>query len=292
MKVILLGARGQLGRCLQDRFPSEWEVLITDSDTLDISDADSVDKVVSIFKPHVIVNAAAYTAVDQAEEEVHIARQINVEGPRNLALAAKKNGSLLIHVSTDYVFDGFGTRPYIEDDIKNPLGAYGQTKLDGEIAVSQILTSAIIIRTSWVFSEYGKNFVKTMLKLAKFRSELSIVDDQRGCPTYAGDIAETIITLICNKVTGDIYHFCGNEEVSWYNFAQTIFDEAYEIGLSSQKPLLFPINSKDYPTPASRPNYSTLSCEKIKRKGITPSEWRKSLKYVLNRWSVNPELLD
>ena len=166
MKVLLTGSKGQLGSCFQDRLPQGWEVWATDSDVLDITDLARVKQAVAQFAPNVIVNAAAYTAVDKAENERELAALINETGPKNLALAANDVGARLVHVSTDYVFDGTATSPYVETDATNPLGVYGKTKLDGEIAVSVIQPEAIIIRTAWVFSEYGNNFMKSMLRLA------------------------------------------------------------------------------------------------------------------------------
>lgn len=185
MKVLLTGSKGQLGSCFQDRLPAGWEIWATDSDVLDITDLNAVRVAVTNFQPNIIVNAAAYTAVDKAETEHELATLINKVGPENLAVAANEVGARLVHVSTDYVFDGTASTPYIETDVTNPLGMYGLTKLDGEIAVAAVQPEAIIIRTAWVFSEYGNNFVKTMLRLAKERDTLSIVADQRGCPTYA-----------------------------------------------------------------------------------------------------------
>jgi dTDP-4-dehydrorhamnose reductase len=267
MKILLTGSKGQLGRCFQDRFPDSWDILATDSDVLDITD--------------VIVNAAAYTAVDKAEEESVLAEKINAKGPENLALAAKKYNSKFIHISTDYVFDGKSTVPYLETDITNPLGSYGKTKLRGEIAVLGALPEAIIIRTAWVFSEYGKNFVKTMLQLASTHDSLRIVSDQRGCPTYAGDLAQVIILLIHKGVGRGVYHFCGDKEVNWSDFAQAIFNEAIIQGLLIKGPSITRIASNEYPTSAQRPAYSSLNCNKIYEFGVSPSDWNQSLKKVI-----------
>ncbi|MFC0229286.1 dTDP-4-dehydrorhamnose reductase [Serratia aquatilis] len=281
MKVLLTGSKGQLGSCFQDRLPDGWEIWATDSDVLDITDLDKVKQAVTQFKPNVIVNAAAYTAVDKAETDRELAARINETGPKNLALAANEVGARLVHVSTDYVFDGNATKPYVEEDATNPLGVYGKTKLDGEIAVAEVQPDAIIIRTAWVFSEYGNNFVKTMLRLAKERDTLAIVADQRGCPTYAGDIAQAIIDLIQKKSQGGVYHFCGDTEVAWSDFASVIFNVALEREVLEKKPIVNNIISSDYPTLAKRPSYSVLDCGKIRSENIDMSNWKSALEEVL-----------
>lgn len=281
MKVLLTGSRGQLGSCFCDRLPAGWEVLATDSDSLDIADLARVKQVVAEYRPDAIVNAAAYTAVDKAETESELAARINEQGPKNLAQAAAAVGCRLIHVSTDYVFDGQAKAPYREADATNPLGVYGKTKLDGEIAVAGAHPEAVILRTAWVFSEYGNNFVKTMLRLAKDRDVLGIVTDQRGCPTYAGDIAQAIIKLLQGEAEGGIYHYCGDREVSWSEFAEAIFAAAMAQGLLEKSPQVNGITTELYPTPAKRPAYSSLDCTKIKACRIAPSDWRQALKNIM-----------
>ncbi|XBS68542.1 dTDP-4-dehydrorhamnose reductase [Acerihabitans sp. KWT182] len=280
MKILLTGANGQLGRCFQDRLPTGWQLQATDSDTLDITDFEEVIRFVKECMPDAIVNAAAYTAVDKAESDITITERVNITGPKNLAIAAKSINKKFIHVSTDYVFDGNSEEPYIETDPTNPLSVYGVTKLKGEQAVLDNLEHAIIIRTAWVFSEYGKNFVKTMIRLANERNKLDIVNDQFGCPTYAGDLAEAIITLLKLQVTG-IYHYCGNEAVSWCQFAETIFEKAFENHLISHIPSITGITTEQYPTPAKRPKYSILSCKKITDLGIKTSDWNEQLNRVI-----------
>ncbi|MEG7510516.1 dTDP-4-dehydrorhamnose reductase [Serratia marcescens] len=281
MKVLLTGSKGQLGSCFRDRLPSGWDLLATDSESLDISDLARVKQVVADYRPDVIVNAAAYTAVDKAESDGELAARINEQGPSYLALAAAAHGCRLIHVSTDYVFDGRASRPYREDDATNPLGVYGSTKLDGERAVAGVLPGAIVLRTAWVFSEYGNNFVKTMLRLAKERDVLGIVGDQRGCPTYAGDIAQAIIELLKREAAGGVYHFCGNKEVSWSEFAGAIFAAALGQGTLTRLPQVNDITNDQYPTPAKRPAYSSLDCGKIESLGIQPSDWQQALKNIM-----------
>ncbi|WED68348.2 dTDP-4-dehydrorhamnose reductase [Pectobacterium colocasium] len=273
MKILLTGANGQLGRCFQDRLPTEWEILATDTAELDITDLERIEELVKNFQPDAIVNAAAYTAVDKAESEPVLAENINVTGPENLAIVANKQGIRLVHVSTDYVFDGNATEPYHEDSATNPLSVYGKTKLAGEQAVTQAAPEAIIVRTAWVFSEYGNNFVKTMLRLAKERDTLSIVSDQRGCPTYAGDLAQAIISLLEKSAAGGIYHYCGDREVSWYEFAKFIFKMAKQQNVINKIPQLIPITTEEYPTPAHRPQYSALECGKILSLKIKLSNW-------------------
>ncbi len=281
MKVLLTGANGQLGRCFQDRIPAGWQVMATDADTLDITDANQVDQAVANCRPELIINAAAYTAVDKAESDAARAALINAQGPENLAYAASRAHASFIHVSTDYVFDGTSPIPYVETDAPHPLGVYGSSKLDGELAVMRAYPKSIIIRTAWVFSEYGNNFVKTMLRLAKERDTLNIVEDQRGCPTYAGDLAQAIITIAAVEDARGIYHFCGNREVSWKEFTEEIISTAARLDLLDSLPVVKGISTDQYPTAAQRPKYSTLSCAKIAQYGISPSDWAKALNHCM-----------
>lgn len=283
MKILLTGSNGQLGLCFQDRIPEGWTLQATDSEELDITDRNKVFSSVRDYRPDVIVNAAAYTAVDKAETNAGMAALVNAVGPENLAIAAKEIGAMFFHISTDYVFDGTSKTPYLETDKTNPLGVYGKTKLDGEIAVLDVLPEAIVIRTAWVFSEYGNNFVKTMLRLSTNTEELRVIDDQRGCPTYAGDIAQAIIDMIRIKPEGGIYNFCGDVEVSWCQFAKTIFDKALEHGKIHVLPRIKPIDTTDYPTAAVRPMYSSLDGRKIENIGISLSKWQYSLSEVLKK---------
>ncbi|VUS83800.1 dTDP-4-dehydrorhamnose reductase [Klebsiella huaxiensis] len=283
MRILLTGANGQLGRCFQDRLPSDWELWATDTFELDITDESLVHAAVEQYKPDVIVNAAAYTAVDNAENDIPKAVLVNEVGPKHLATAAEKYKVGFIHVSTDYVFDGYSTTPYSEHDLTNPLGVYGKTKLAGEAAVLQVHPEAIIIRTAWVFSEYGNNFVKTMIKLGSTRDSLGIVSDQYGCPTYAGDIAQSIIDLISFKAAPGIYHFCGDKEVSWFEFADKIFKEAMNLRVLLNNPVINGLTTEQYPTLAKRPKYSVLDCSKIRKYNILPSDWQRALLHVLRK---------
>ncbi|HEC2597215.1 dTDP-4-dehydrorhamnose reductase [Raoultella ornithinolytica] len=283
MKVLLTGANGQLGKCFLDRLPKDWDIWATDTSELDITDRVAVLNAVENYKPDAIVNAAAYTAVDKAESDSKKAELVNKIGPENLAIAAARNNSFFIHVSTDYVFDGTATQPYKESDMTNPLGVYGSTKLMGEKAVERSYPQAIILRTAWVFSEYGNNFVKTMLRLGKEKKELNIVSDQRGCPTYAGDIAQSIIELLRIKPSGGIYHYCGDREVSWSEFAKIIFESAIQLDKLEYTPVVNAITTEQYPTPAKRPLYSTLSNEKINKLGIKSSDWVTQLNRAISK---------
>ncbi|MCI1030025.1 dTDP-4-dehydrorhamnose reductase [Pantoea dispersa] len=268
MRVLLTGAYGQLGRCLLDRVPAEWVLLACGSAELDITDRPAVERVVKKFRPDVIINAAAYTAVDKAETDRIRAMKVNAIGPENLAIAAHQQGARLIHLSTDYVFDGSKKTPYTESDLPCPINFYGLSKWEGEKRVFSVLPDAVVIRTSWVFSEYGANFVKTMLRLAETRSEISVVNDQFGCPTYAGDLAQAIITLASRAEAAGVYHYCGDVAVSWCEFAQAIF-------VAAQRDVLVKgIGSAQYPMAAARPVNSVLNTVRIAALGVEASDWQ------------------
>lgn len=285
-KFLITGAKGQVGHCLTTQLTGKAEILAVDRDELDITDRNAVFNVVKTFKPDVIINAAAHTAVDRAESEVELSEAINVKGPQYLAEAANEIGAVILHISTDYVFEGTGTGEYKEDNQTNPQGVYGRTKLEGEIAVQQANSRSIILRTAWVFGEHGHNFVKTMLHLAKDRDSLGIVGDQFGGPTYAGDIAKALIEIANQILAGKenafgVYHFTGKPYVSWYEFAKAIFAEAELQNILEKSPLVNSIATSDYPTPAKRPANSRLDLTKIKQTfGIEPSDWQKALKNI------------
>ncbi|QSX28919.1 dTDP-4-dehydrorhamnose reductase [Shewanella cyperi] len=281
MKVLVTGSNGQVGTCLVKQLSeianvSFWAV---DRTELDITDEKAVKNSVKRYSPDVIINAAAYTAVDKAEAEVKLSYLVNREGARYLAEAANDIGATILHISTDYVFAGDKDGMYDENDSVRPQGVYGQSKLEGEVEVAKACPRHIILRTAWVFSEYGNNFVKTMLRLADNRDSLGIVADQFGGPTYAGDIAKALI-YIANKsvnrgsVSYGIYHFSGLPHVSWYEFAKAVFDKAKEQCLLRKEIIVSPINTEDYPTLAKRPANSTLDTKKINSQfGIQPSNW-------------------
>ena len=287
-KVLVTGSNGQVGRCLVEQLNSidDVELLAVDREQLDITNQASVDKLISTFRPDFIINAAAHTGVDQAEEEIELSYAINEQGPKFLAEAAKRIGAVILHISTDYVFEGNKEGEYRETDVTNPQGVYGQSKLAGEIAVAEACDKHIILRTAWVFGEHGNNFVKTMLRLGKDRDELSIVGDQFGGPTYAGDIASTLIQMTERISQSDmsvfgIYHYSGLPHVSWFDFANTIFDTAVEQKVLTKKPDLTSITTDQYPTPAKRPSNSRLNNEKvIDSFSVRISDWKLALSNI------------
>ncbi|RXR20941.1 dTDP-4-dehydrorhamnose reductase [Flavobacterium amnicola] len=275
MVVLVTGASGQLGQSLQFIAPKypEIQFVFASSSDLDITNP---ERVTSFFETNTIdfcINAAAYTAVDKAETEVEKAHLVNVVGPKNLAIACQKSGSTLVHISTDFVFDGEGNLPYSENHTTNPIGVYGQTKLEGEIEVAQNCDKHFIIRTSWVYSQFANNFMKTMLRLGSERDELNVVADQIGTPTNAVDLAEAIVTIIKSKNNEfGVYNFSNEGVCSWYDFAKEIFRiNAINIQLN-------PIPTEAYPTPAKRPKYSVLDKSKIKNTfKIEIKSWQESL---------------
>ena len=285
MVVLVTGANGQLGQSLQfiaNNYP-EIEFVFCDSEKLDITDYDNVNAVFDEFNPNYCINTAAYTAVDKAELEPDKAHSINILGPQNLAKICKINNAVLLHVSTDFVFDGTKKNPYTELDKPNPTGVYGQTKLDGEYAIAEIWEKHFIIRTSWVYSQFGNNFMKTMLRLASERDELSVVNDQIGTPTNAIDLAQVLIKIIdschaelVSASNYGIYNFSNEGQCSWYDFAKKIF-EINNITINLQ-----PIPTTSFPTPAIRPAYSVLDKSKIKSVfGVEVREWNESLKPII-----------
>jgi len=281
MRILLTGAEGQLGRCFSDRAGDSLEILATDRKQLDITDLQAVEKVIDSFKPDAIVNAAAYTAVDKAESDYDTAYAINCEAVKNLAAEASRLNIPFIHVSTDYVFNGESEIAYSESDSCDPQSVYGTTKRAGELEALKS-PKGIVIRTSWVFSEYGNNFVKTMLRLGAQRDALSIVGDQYGCPTYAGDLAQAILKMLAaSDFEPGLYHYSGDESVSWYQFAQKIFTTANASGLYPRVPILSSITTEEYPTPAARPRYSVMNTNKLNAMGITPGKWKKQLEAII-----------
>lgn len=285
MNILITGANGQVGHCLVQQLQGSGDIrlLAADRDTLDITDRAAVFQTASDFRPDVIINAAAHTAVDKAESEPDAAAAINCDGARHLAEAAEQCGALMLHISTDYVFDGQGSEPYRESDPTGPQSVYGRTKLAGEQAVQAACRRHIILRTAWVFGEHGNNFVKTMLRLGAQRDRLGIVSDQFGSPTYAGDIAAALIVMAKQLYAGTsqaygVYHFAGSPYVSWYQFAEAVFRAAAEQGVLPRVPLLDAITTADYPTPAHRPANSRLNLDKIQTAfGIGPSDWQRAL---------------
>lgn len=274
--VLVTGKDSQLAQCIQSLAPkySNLKFVFKASDELDITNRFQVN---SIFKDSdqfdYCINCAAYTAVDKAETEAERAFVINATGVKNIAEACRNNNVTLIHISTDFLFDGTALKPYLEESLTNPLSVYGKTKLQGERAIENILDNYFIMRTSWLYSEYGNNFLKTMLRLSKQRSELGVVDDQIGSPTYAKDLAEAILKIVTTRNTSfGVYNYCNAGAASWYDFAYEIFR------LSKSGIKLNAIATKDYPTPATRPKYSVLDTSKIEKTlGIDISSWKSSL---------------
>jgi dTDP-4-dehydrorhamnose reductase len=285
MKILVTGANGQVGFCLQQALAeTDFEFKACIRDELDISNQSAVDELVNDFKPQIIINSAAYTAVDKAEAEIEKAFAINRDGAANLAKAAKKIDAAIFHISTDYVFAGDKESVYVEDDVTGPQGVYGKSKLEGEQAVIQSNNKHIILRTAWVFGEHGNNFVKTMIRLGKARDQLGVVADQFGGPTYAGDIAKALLKIAeIYQKQGDLawgtYHYAGEPHVNWHQFAQAIFEQANaENLLPKGKPLVNAITTAEYPTPAKRPQNSRLNCQKISHAfDVQPSDWQSAL---------------
>ena len=288
MKILVLGCKGQLGRCLNDQLiNTDHEVIYTSREQIDIANFEQTKNQILEISPELVINATAYTAVDKAEEDKKTADLINHLTVKNIADICSQQGCWLIHVSTDYVFEGNSNVPYKEEDETNPQGVYGESKLKGEFAIQTSGCKHIIIRTAWVFSEYGNNFLKTMLRLGAEREELSIVGDQVGCPTYAQDIAKSIISIIphlyLEKEIQGIYHFCGDKPCSWNDFAKVIFSEAEFLGARIPNSVKA-INTIDYPTPAVRPAYSVLDCSKIQSYfGINDSDWILGVKTAVKK---------
>ena len=288
MKILVLGSKGQLGQCLNDQLAmKEHDVVYTSRGQIDVAEFEVTKAQILEISPDIVINATAYTAVDKAEEEHQAAGRINHLAVANIASICNQLDCWLIHVSTDYVFDGNSEVPYKEDNPTNPQGVYGCSKLKGEMAIEASGCKYLIIRTAWVYGEYGNNFLKTMLRLGADRDELSIVGDQIGCPTYAQDIAMSIVSILScldlkDSLSG-IYHYCGDEPCSWYDFALAIFLEAEVQGLKTPS-YVKSITTADYPTPAIRPAYSVLDCTKIESVfDVTRSNWRDRIKIVIDR---------
>lgn len=277
MVVLVTGALGQLGQSLQFIAPHYKEVqfIFASSQDLDITDEERVTVFFEQNKIDFCINTAAYTAVDKAESDQEKAYLVNVVGPKNLAISCQKVNATLLHISTDFVFDGTANTPYLESDLTNPIGVYGQTKLDGENEVVLNCDKHYIIRTSWVYSQFGNNFMKTMLRLAQDRTELNVVSDQIGTPTNAVDLAYAILDIISNSeqvASYGIYNFSNEGVCSWYDFAKEIFK------INDLNIKVNPIPTEDYPTPAKRPKYSVLDKSKIKSTfGITIKNWQEAL---------------
>ncbi|MCP5159609.1 MAG: dTDP-4-dehydrorhamnose reductase [Gammaproteobacteria bacterium] len=288
MQIIVTGAQGQVGWELTQRAPRLGHaVLAWDQTELDITDAAAVDRALSASGADVVINAAAYTAVDKAEQEAERAFAVNRDGPAHLAAACARMNIPLLHLSTDYVYDGVKSGAYVEDDPTAPIGVYGASKLAGDQAVRQLLSRHLILRVSWVFGVHGHNFVKTILRLAREREELRVVADQQGCPTFAGDIADTLLELagriveIDTNDTWGTYHYCGEPATTWHGFASAIVEQA-RARESLPLKTITAITTADYPTPAARPANSVLDCSQLMTQlGIRPRPWRNGLEVML-----------
>jgi dTDP-4-dehydrorhamnose reductase len=280
MRVLIAGSGGQLGRALQATAPPTVTVIAPAEAEFDITDADTVRAVVADARPDVVINAAAYTAVDKAECDEAAARRVNVNAVGTLAIAARIAGAGFAHVSTDFVFDGTAHRPYPPDALPNPLGAYGRTKLDGELAAAEFHPAPLIIRTAWVYAAVGNNFVATMLRLMRERSEVRVVADQIGTPTHVPTVARTLWTLIGGGHTG-MFHATDAGVASWYDFAVAVHEEALTTGLLSNPVSIVPIRTEDYSTPARRPAFGVL--DKTATWAITgpARHWRAELRDCL-----------
>ncbi|MBY6190506.1 dTDP-4-dehydrorhamnose reductase [Microbulbifer agarilyticus] len=284
MKILITGKNGQLGRQLQKQAPSGIEIVAHGRETLNIADKEQVFVVLKHERPEVVVNAAAYTAVDKAESEVEQAHAVNAQGPENLALACHELGIRLIHVSTDFVFDGKQSRPYQPRATRNPVSVYGKSKALGEKAIEAILPDAVIVRTAWVYDSEGANFATTMLRLMRERDQLGIVADQVGTPTWAGSLARALYALAQKSDAKGMYHYTDAGVASWYDFAVAIYEEGKAAGLLQEAACvkISPIATIDYPTPAARPAYSVLDKTRLANDvGVLTDHWRQVLRAVL-----------
>lgn len=281
--IVLFGRGGQVGTEARPLLERLGEVVALDHDDVDLRDAAAVRETIRAIRPTVIVNAAAYTAVDKAESDPGTARVLNAVAPAVMAEEAARLGARMVHYSTDYVYPGNGTRPYREDDPTGPLGVYGQTKLDGDLAVLGTLPEAVILRTAWVFSPHGHNFVKTMLRLAdEGKTHLRVVADQRGTPTAASLLANGAVAAVEHRIPGGVYHLTNAGETTWHGFAEAIFAERARLLPDAPPVTVEPIATADYPTPARRPAYSVLDGAKWDAFGLAArSDWEVEARHAV-----------
>ena len=281
MKILITGANGQLGHALQATAPAGDQIVALDRAALDIGDGAAVDAAVAHVGADLIINAAAYTAVDRAESEADLAWQINGKAPGLLAMAAASSGARFIHISTDFVFDGAAGTPYSPESPTDPLGTYGASKLAGEQAALAANPASLIVRTAWVYGSHGNNFVRTMLRLMAEREEVKVVADQVGTPTYATGLAKALWALHAAGASG-IHHWTDSGAASWYDFALAIQEEALALGLLTRNVPVIPIATSDYPTPARRPSYSILDkSAAFALVGAPAPHWRVHLREML-----------
>jgi dTDP-4-dehydrorhamnose reductase len=280
MKVLITGANGQLGGALQRTAPPHADLNAIDVDDVDFSEDAMLRARLVVEAPDVLINAAAYTAVDRAEEDEETAREVNADAVAIMAEEMEAQGGKLVHISTDFVFDGSATQPYPPDAPRNPLSAYGRTKAAGE---DHLRASDLLVRTAWVYEAGGANFVHTMIRLMNEREELGVVADQVGSPTWATGLARTIWALVEKGASGTFHH-SDDGAISWYDFAIAIAEEAHAVGLVERIPLIKPITTADYPTPARRPAYSVLDCSATRALlGDAPVPWRENLRHMLRQ---------
>ena len=289
MKLLIIGSKGQLGsELVRECKRNEFSYLALDLPEFNITDPPHIEKTLADFKPSIVINASAYTNVDKAETEPKIAFAVNSDGPANLAVSCDKNRIPIIHISTDYVFDGSKGQSYTESDTVSPLGVYGKSKEEGESKLRSILKQHIILRTSWLYGAYGNNFVKTMLRLGIEKEIIKVVSDQYGCPTCAADLAEAIVDISKQitqnpKIVWGTYHYCGLGMTTWHKFAKAIFEIASQhqnFKLSAVEA----ISTAQYPTRANRPPFSALDCNLIKNNfGINTKPWKESLEITIKR---------
>jgi len=295
MRILVTGAKGQLGWELLKQAPDRaCDCVGIDIEEADLTDPAQVNRVAVDIRPQLVINAAAYTQVDAAQTNPDAAFAVNQEAAAHLAAACAVSRIPMMHISTDFVFDGTHTAPYNEDDPIAPLSVYGQSKAAGETAVRDASDRHLIIRTAWLYGTHGNNFVKTMLRLGQTNQEVRVVSDQIGCPTYAADLATALLNLagrlsISTEITWGTYHLCGSGEVSWYGFARHILQIAHRLGLVPAVAVT-PISTPEYPTPAPRPAYSVLGCRKIEANfGIVCPPWQVSLEKMLQRLAQHPQ---
>ena len=291
MRILVTGAKGQIGsELISHGQEMGFQMIAASHSKLDITIAEAVNRYISSQNPDIVINGASYTAVDKAEDEYELAYAINGDGPAHLAKACAKSEIPLLHISTDYIFDGTNKDPYHEDDCPNPMGVYGKSKLAGEIAVKSILKQHFILRVAWVFGATGNNFVHTMLSMGRERDELKVVADQYGCPTWSEDIARVLLTIAERYQKREIipwgtYHYAGEPVTTWFNFAQAIFAETSILGMLEKSPRVKAISTEEYPTKLKRPKNTALNCQKIQGLIAIPQpDWHIGLSNVLLNW--------
>lgn len=284
LRILIMGKHGQLAQELARTAPDCVEFRCVSSDETDVSNEQDVFQCITSYRPRLIVNAAAYTQVDKAESEVKDAFAVNAQGVLHLARACDAVNARLIHISTDFVFDGTKSSPYLPQDITNPLSIYGKSKLEGERLAQKAMphNNLLILRTSWLYSSYGRNFIKTMLRLATTQNEIRVVCDQVGSPTWAYDLARAVWNAVNREDVCGIHHFSNAGVASWYDLAVAVFKEAMSVGLLCREPVVHPIPTQAYPTPAKRPSYSVLNCfHTWDCLSVTPRHWREGLQRML-----------